>query len=153
MTAKAREPRADPGRGARQKQQFYLLQFSYTAAAWAAMLKSPSERNRVKAVETIVKSLGGCFPKIVFECDDGGWEVKEKFVPLGDQDVVTIVAFPDDEAAAAFAMLVSAGGAVKSFKTTRILPWSQAMSAMAKAGAIKGYHPPGGPRGTSSSGG
>jgi GYD domain. len=114
-------------------QQYYLIQFSYTSAAWDTLLKAgANERNRVAAVKDLVYKLGGCIATITFECD-GDPTPKEKFGAFGDYDVVLLVAFPSDQHAATFALAISAGGAVSSFKTTRILPWPQMMEAMASA--------------------
>jgi uncharacterized protein with GYD domain len=114
-------------------QQYYLIQFSYTSAAWDTLLKAgANERNRVAAVKDLVYKLGGCIATITFECDVDPTP-KEKFGAFGDYDVVLLVAFPSDQHAATFALAISAGGAVSSFKTTRILPWPQMMEAMASA--------------------
>jgi uncharacterized protein with GYD domain len=114
-------------------QQYYLIQFSYTSAAWDTMLKAGAdERNRVAAVKDLVYKLGGCIATITFECDVDPTP-KEKFGAFGDYDVVLLVAFRNDQDAATFALTISAGGAVSSFKTTRILPWPQMMAAMANA--------------------
>ncbi len=124
-------------------QQYYLIQFSYTSAAWDDLIKNPSKRDRVAAVKKIVYDLGGCIATITFDCD-GDPTPKEKFASFGDHDVVVLIAFPSDDAAAAFAMAISAGGGVKSMKTTRIMPWKQAMAAMGTAMAVQaGYAPPG----------
>ena len=127
-----------------QQQQYYLIQFSYTSAAWDTLLKAgANERNRVAAVKSLVYKLGGCIATITFECDVDPTP-KEKFGTFGDYDVVLLVAFPDDQAAAAFALAISAGGAVSAFKTTRILPWPQMMGAMASAASTRAlYKAPG----------
>lgn len=118
-------------------QQYYLIQFSYTAAAWDTLLKAgANERNRVAAVKDLIYKLHGCIATITFECDVDPTP-KEKFGAFGDYDVVLLVAFPDDQAAAAFALAISAGGAVSAFKTTRILPWPQMMGAMASAASTR----------------
>ena len=81
-----------------QQQQYYLIQFSYTSAAWDTLLKAgTNERNRVAAVKSLVYKLGGCIATITFECDVDPTP-KEKFGAFGDYDVVLLVAFPDDQA-------------------------------------------------------
>jgi uncharacterized protein with GYD domain len=128
---------------AKSNQQYYLIQYSYTSTAWDDLLKNPGKRDRVAAVKPIVAALGGCIATITFECDYNP-NPTEKFVSFGDHDVVALIAFPSDDAAAAFAMIVSAGGGVKSMKTTRIMPWEQAMGAMGTARSIQErYAPPG----------
>ena len=125
-------------------QQYYLIQFSYTSGAWDTLLKAgATERNRVAAVKDLVYKLGGCIATITFECDVDPTP-KEKFGAFGDYDVVLMVAFPNDQVAATFALAISAGGAVSAFKTTRILPWPQMMEAMASAASTRGlYKAPG----------
>ena len=103
----------------------YLVQVSYTPAAWAAMLKNPQDRN--KAVQASIEELGG---KIV-----GFW------MAFGASDIVGIIQMPDNISAAAFAMAVSAGGACTSVKTTPLMEITDGMAAMKKAAASK-YRPP-----------
>ena len=125
-------------------QQYYLIQFSYTSGAWDTLLKAGAgERNRVAALKDLTSTLGGCTATIRFECDVDPTP-KEKFGAFGDYDVVLIVAFPNDQVAATFALAISAGGAVSAFKTTRILPWPQMMEAMASAASTRAlYKAPG----------
>jgi uncharacterized protein with GYD domain len=111
-------------------QNLYLIQFSYTARGWEALLKADEKgRDRIKAVDPIIKALGGCFPKITIPCADGP-VIREKFICFGSHDVVTLIAFPSDTAAAAFGIAISAGGAVTGFKTTRLMSWDDAQGAM-----------------------
>lgn len=122
--------RTAKGMGDSGTQSLYLIQYSYTAKAWDALLKGkPAARDRVKAVDKLVQALGGCFPVITVPCAEPP-KMREKFGSFGDHDVVTLIAFPSDEAAAAFAMAISAGGAVSAFKTTKLLSWDQMMDAM-----------------------
>jgi uncharacterized protein with GYD domain len=124
-------------------QQHYLIQFSYTSDAWDAMLSGPAaQRDRVEAVRELVAYLGGCIGTVKFECDGKPYPT-EKWGTFGDHDVALLVAFPSDEAAATFAIMIAAGGAVTNFKTTRILAWDQMMSAMANASGHRAiYKPP-----------
>ena len=85
-------------------------------------------------------SLGGCLAHITFECEDP-IIVHGKFVSFGEHDVVALAAFPDDEQAAAFSMTISAGGAVKSFRTTPLMSWPQGMAAMQEAAENKARYP------------
>jgi len=95
----------------------YLLQVSYNAAAWAAMIKKPQDR--IEAVRKSIEKLGGSVT--------GGW------LSFGDYDIVAITEMPDNVSAAAFAMAVSAGGACKNVKTTPLLTIDEAKAAMQKA--------------------
>ena len=95
----------------------YMFQVSYTAEAWAALMKAPQDRT--KAVEASIAALGG---SIV-----GFW------LSFGDYDVTGVVQMPDSVSAAAFAMAVAAGGACKSVKTTPLLSLPEGIEAMKKA--------------------
>ena len=122
---------------------YYLLQFSYTAEAWDDLIRNPGKRNRSDAVYQLLHDLGGCLGKITFPCDDDPTP-KEKLGAFGEHDVVALACFESDEAAAAFAMAVTAGGGVKSFKTTRVMPWSSVETALSLAAGHRGtYSPPG----------
>jgi uncharacterized protein with GYD domain len=128
------------------QQQLYLCQFSYTAQAWDRLLSANDrERDRIEAVKPLLQLLGGCFVQISIECGELPPGPKEKFVTFGEHDVVALLAFPSDAAAAAFAMAIQAGGAVSSFKTTRLMPWSlgmEAMDAAAQARTASRYSAP-----------
>jgi uncharacterized protein with GYD domain len=103
----------------------YLLQVAYTSEAWANMLKNPHDR--LEIVTKAVQNLGG---SVV-----GGW------LSFGEYDTVAILRMPDDATAVAFSMLVAAGGACKSVKTTPLLSAEEAIEAAKKA-ARAGYTPP-----------
>jgi uncharacterized protein with GYD domain len=97
----------------------YLLQVSYTAEAWAAMVKNPQDRS--KAVEGAIQALGGSVDKF--------------WLSFGDYDIVGVVEMPDGVSAAAFSMAISAGGACKAVKTTPLLSTKEGIEAMKKAAA------------------
>jgi uncharacterized protein with GYD domain len=103
----------------------YLIQVSYTSAAWAALAKHPHDRFSVtsKAVE----SLGG---KMLY-----GW------MSFGDYDTVAVIEMPDNVGAASVAIAFSAGGACKSFKTTPLISHEDSVTAARLAGGVT-YQPP-----------
>src|SRR5712672_2396711 len=81
----------------------YMYQAAYTAESIAAQLKKPE--NRVEAVgRSACGAVGG---KLV-----GGWYC------FGDYDLAIVADVPNNEAMAAIALAIAAGGAVKSAKTT-----------------------------------
>jgi uncharacterized protein with GYD domain len=130
-----------------KRMKYYLVQFSYTPEAWADLLGDPNKRDRIEAVKPIVNRLGGCFPEIVFPCEYPPYTQEGKWAAFGDHDVVALLGFPGDQEAAAFAMIVSQGQGVKSFKTTPLLSWSDAKAAMDLAAKnSQGYIAPGGAR-------
>ena len=103
----------------------YAQQIAYTPLAWAALLKAP--QNRLAAVQQVVEGLGG---RLVH-----GW------FTFGDYDVLVICELPDHVSAAALAMAVSAGGAMKAVKTTPLLTFEEGVAAMHKAREAE-YQPP-----------
>ena len=102
----------------------YMLQLSYSAEAWAALIKNPQDR--VKAVNKVVGKLGG--------------KVEAFWASFGDHDLVGVIDMPDNVSAAAFAVSIAAGGACKNVKTTPLLSIEEAVEAMKKAGK-SGYKP------------
>ncbi|MGA2186171.1 MAG: GYD domain-containing protein [Bryobacteraceae bacterium] len=96
----------------------YLFQVSYSAEAWAAMIKRPQDR--VEAVRKAVEKLGG--------------KVGAFWLAFGDYDLVGILDMPDNVNAAAFSFAVAAGGACKNVKTTPLLSIAEGLAAMKKAG-------------------
>jgi uncharacterized protein with GYD domain len=104
---------------------YYLMQAAYTADAWAAMVKNP--QNRMEAIRPVVEKLGGKL--------EGGW------LAFGEHDVVAICQMPNNVSAAALAMAASAGGAVKSIKTTPLMTVEEGIEAGRKAQGA-GYRPP-----------
>ena len=103
----------------------YLFQCSYTAEAWASLVQNP--RNRLEAVRSVVEKLGGSM--------ENGWTA------FGEYDVVAVLQMPDNVSVAAFSMAVSAGGAVKSIKTTPLRSMEEGVEAMKKASGL-GYQAP-----------
>ena len=104
----------------------YLLQVAYTPEAWAMMSKNP--QNRLEAVRPAVEDLGG--------------KMEVGYLCFGDYDLVAIAQFPSNTEAAAFAILVSSGGACKSVKTTPLLTAQEGIEAMQRT-SHSSYEPPG----------
>jgi uncharacterized protein with GYD domain len=105
---------------------FYMHQVSFTAEAWAKMVREP--QNREEAVRPVIEKLGG---RLV-----GYW------FTFGDSDALVITQMPDNVSAAAAALAATAGGATKSLKTTVLMSVDECMQAMRKAGGA-GYRAPG----------
>ena len=104
----------------------YLMQASYTPAAWAAMVEQPEDRSL--PVRRMVERAGG--------------RLESFYLAFGDADVVAIVDLPDDVAAAAVSIAASAGGGIRSIKTTPLLTSEDALAALDRARAVE-YEPPG----------
>ena len=105
--------------------QCYLLQATYTAKAWAAMLKSP--QNREEVVRPVIEKLGG--------------KLESAYFAFGDYDGVAIIRMPDNVGASALSMALMAGGALKAVKTTPLIKMGEAVKAMKKARKVT-YRPP-----------
>jgi uncharacterized protein with GYD domain len=101
---------------------YYLLQAAYTTEALQALLRNPQDRTA--ALQAPVGKLGG--------------KIQNLFLSFGDYDAVALVEMPDNVAAAAIALAISAGGACKSVKTTPLLSAAEAIEAANKA-ATSGY--------------
>jgi len=83
----------------------YMYEAAYTPESVAAQIKEPHDR--LEAVKPALEAMG---VKIMV----GGY-------PLGEYDVLFVIEAADDATAASVDLAVTAGGAVKSSKTTRIL--------------------------------
>lgn len=104
----------------------YLIQAAYTAESWETQIKQP--KNIAERLSPVIEKLGG--------------KLESVFYAFGDYDVVAIAQFHDNVGASAFALAATAGGAVKSLKTTPLLSVDEGMQAMRKA-SDAGYRPPG----------
>src|SRR5215470_6596394 len=103
----------------------YLLQVAYTPEAWANLVAQPHDR--IDAVRPAIEKLGG---KIL-----QGW------FAFGDYDVVAVIEMPGNVEAAAFSLAASAGGAIRTIKTTPLMTTAEGVEAMKKA-AKSGYKAP-----------
>jgi len=105
----------------------YLLEVAYTPESWAKQVHD--QGNVLERIEPLVDSCGGRI-----EC---------LFYAFGDHDLVGIADFSSPEGAAAFSLAATAGGAVKSFRTTPLLTIDQGLAAMARAKESAAlYRPP-----------
>ena len=104
----------------------YMFQGSYTAAAWKTLVGKPT--NRFDAVKPVIKKLGG--------------KPVSSYWTLGEHDFVVVAEFPDSQSAAAFSVAATAGGAIKSLKTTALMTMDEGIAMLKKAGKSN-YHAPG----------
>ncbi len=103
----------------------YMYQVAYSSEAWASLVKTPQDR--IEAIRPAVRKLGG--------------KIESAYYAFGDYDLIAIVNMPDNVSAAAFSIAASAGGSVKSIKTTPLMTIREGMQAMRKAKRSK-YEPP-----------
>ncbi len=96
---------------------YFLVQAAYTPESWKAQIRDqPNIEDRLRPS---IQNLGGRIDSIYYA--------------FGDHDVIAIVEFPSNDAAAAFSLMASAGGAVKTVKTTPLMTVSEGLQAMGKA--------------------
>lgn len=105
----------------------YLYQLSYTPESLAAQIKNPQDRIEV-AAKPVAEAIGG---RILA----GGYS-------FGEHDIVVIYEAPDDVSAAAVALAVAAGGAVKASRTTKLLDGQQWVEALRKAQSVAATYRP-----------
>jgi uncharacterized protein with GYD domain len=104
---------------------YYLIQVSYNNQGISDLVKNPQDRST--AIRSVIEGMGG--------------RIESFYFAFGDYDAVVIAELPDNASAAAFAMAVGAGGAMRSYKTTVLIPTAEAVEAMRKASTL-GYRPP-----------
>lgn len=106
---------------------FYMLQVSYDAKQYKAMIDHPQDRTT--QARKIVESFGG--------------KLHNFFFAFGDYDLVAITEFPDNVSSSAAALALGSTGAFSRFKTTVLVTAAEAQKAMKKAGSTKsGYKIP-----------
>ena len=105
----------------------YLYQAAYTAESLAAQIKDPQDRFET-AARPAIEAVGG---KLL----GGGFS-------FGEYDLAALVEAPDDISAAAFAVAIAAGGAVRGARTTKLMTGPEWVQMLQKAsGVTKVYRP------------
>jgi uncharacterized protein with GYD domain len=104
----------------------YMYQGAYTAESLAAQIKDP--KDRIEVVRPAFDAIGG--------------KILASGYPFGDFDVVVVYEAPDDTAAAALALAVAAGGAVRSSRTTKLLSGQEWIASLRKAQDIAPQYRP-----------
>ena len=95
----------------------YMYEVAYTPEAWATLVEKPQDR--IEAIRPAVRKLGG--------------KIESAYFTFGDYDIFVIVNMPDNVSAAAMSLAVSAGGTVKSIRTTPLMTIREGMRAMRQA--------------------
>ena len=98
----------------------YMTQFSYTSEAWAAMVKTPSDRGKV--LRAFIEKMGGKMIGIWF-C-------------FGEYDGVGIFEMPDNVAAMGMVLGPNVQGFLKATKTTVLFSMEEGMEAMRMTGKV-----------------
>jgi uncharacterized protein with GYD domain len=98
----------------------FLVQAKYEAAARAALVKSPEDRE--EKFRGLVEKAGG--------------KLLSFFFALGDADVIATYEAPDQATALAISMAVSSARHLESYRTTPIMSMKEALAAMKKAATL-----------------
>jgi uncharacterized protein with GYD domain len=105
----------------------FMIEVGYTPQAWSSQVDN--QPNVIDRITPAVTECGG-----TIEC---------LYYAFGDSDLVGIIDFPGAEDAAAFALAVTASGALRSYRTTQLLSVEQGIDAMRRAQKVrKVYAPP-----------
>lgn len=97
----------------------YMVQMTYTAEAWAALIKRPQDRTLPS--RDLVQKLGG--------------KLLGLYYSLGKYDGMVLFEVPDDISASAVSLAVKASGIMKVNEVTRLFTMDEALEAMRKAGS------------------
>ena len=107
----------------------YMVQFAYTAEAWAGLAKQP--QNRAQGVSDLCRKLGG--------------RLVDLYYCFGEYDGVVLLEMPDDSSVTAFVIAAVGPGHIKSSRTTRLMSVDETLEAMKKAGQASYAAPSGMP--------
>lgn len=97
----------------------YMVQMTYTAETWAALIKRPQDRTLPS--RDLVQKLGG--------------KLLGLYYSLGKYDGMVLFEVPDDISASAVSLAVKASGIMKVNEVTRLFTMDEALEAMRKAGS------------------
>lgn len=97
----------------------YMVQMTYTAEAWATLIKRPQDRTIPS--RDLVQKLGG--------------KLLGLYYSLGKYDGMVLFEVPDDISASAVGLAVKASGIMKVNEITRLFTMDEALEAMRKAGS------------------
>jgi hypothetical protein len=138
-----------PGK-AQPSVQLRLAWYRGKITAWRLSYRGERERQKVKDIvllSPIQLHRASCCafspPSTEpYRSSEAGVTIRDSWLAFGDYDVILIVEAPDNVHAAAIAMAVTAGGAVRNYKTTPLMTWGEGIEAMRVAGGSE-YRPPG----------
>lgn len=103
----------------------YLINFSYTAEAWAKMIQNPTDRSA--ATKAVLEPMGG-----TLECF---------YFTFGERDGFVIVEVPDADSAAAAAIAVASTGSFRSVTSQELIDPQRMVEVLGKAGRGLGAYP------------
>ena len=106
----------------------FMIEFSYTADAWAALVREPSDRSA--GMDRLARAYGG--------------QLVEAYYSFSDVDGVVLFDVPDHVAASGVALTALSQGHIKSYKMIPLLTTVETVQIMQASGAIR-YAAPGSP--------
>ncbi|HKW64547.1 MAG TPA: GYD domain-containing protein [Candidatus Acidoferrum sp.] len=102
----------------------FMIQASYTPEAMAKLIANPQDR--FDSVRSSVERLGG--------------RILNMYFAFGEHDVILITEMPENVSAAALSLAATAGGSLRTCRTTPLMSNAEGMEAMRKAATV-GYKP------------
>ncbi len=103
---------------------FFMIQAAYTPEAMAKLIANPQDR--FNSIRGPVESLGG--------------RILNMYFAFGEFDVILITEMPENVSAAALSLAATAGGSLRTCRTTPLMSNAEGLEAMRKA-ATCGYKP------------
>jgi uncharacterized protein with GYD domain len=104
----------------------YMLEFGYTAEAWAGLVRSPENRE-----ETVGRIL-----------EEAGCKLHGIWYSFGENDGFALMEAPENVTAGGLAIAISSSGSFRKFETHVLMTQSELLEALAKAGEVA-YTAPG----------
>ena len=105
----------------------YLIEVGYTPQSWNTQIDK-----QANVIDRITPALQAC-----------GATLQCMYYSFGDVDLIGVIDFPTPEDAAAFALAVGAGGALRTYRTTPLLSVEQGIESLKRAQKVRGvYSPP-----------
>jgi uncharacterized protein with GYD domain len=104
----------------------YMARFSYTSDTWAALIRSPEDR------EATVRSI----------LERQSCKLHNLWYAFGEDDGYAVIEAPDNVTAAGVVLAITSSGAFTSFKTSVLMTQQDALEAMRMAAEVS-YTAPG----------
>ena len=98
----------------------FMIQATYTAEAWATLLKSPQDRRT--AIAGLIEKAGG--------------RMVDLYYTFGENDIVFIFEAPDAMAAASVSIAGNVAGHIKAIRTIQLLMVQDSLELMRRAAAL-----------------
>lgn len=96
---------------------YYLVQVAFSPEAWGVMLKKP--RRPLEELIPLLERLGG--------------KLESCWLAFGEYDALLICQLPDHTGAAALSIAASAGGMIRTIKTTPLMTVEESFDALKRA--------------------